>query len=152
MLIEDSERVLSALLADAGVTPGPVDGAQVGTVVDVVRRFVLLPVEDAAASAEDGDGLLAQYGTSTSWGPRTFEVDLTRQLVEAVEPDPRTWQLSCSLRWAPTEETAALGSANLWSFGTSWDRFFAEAMALPGWEWALGTRRPATFAVDLSLV
>lgn len=62
------------------------------------------------------------------------------------------WQLSCTLRWDPTEESDALPSGNVWSFDKSWDEFFAEAMALPGWDWALKTLRPAALDVGFWMV
>ena len=152
MLIEDSEGNLLAMLAEVGVTPGRLDTDQLRAVVDVFRRFVLIPVEDAAPVDDDGDGALAQSGTFKFRGSREFEADLTRQFVEVAEQDPEMWQLSCTLRWHPTEETDALLSGNVWSFDKSWDQFFAEAMELPGWDWALKTWRPATLDVVFGMV
>ena len=62
------------------------------------------------------------------------------------------WQLSCTLRWHPTKETDALLSGNVWSFDKPWDQFFAEAMELPGWDWALKTWRPAILDVAFGMV
>ena len=152
MLIEDSEGVLLALLADAGVSPGRLATDQVRAVVDVFKGFVLIPVEDAAPVDDDGDGALAQSGTFKFRGPREFEADLTRQFIEIAEQDPEMWQLSCTLRWDPSDETDALPGGNVWSFDKSWDEFFREAMELPGWDWALKTLRPATFEVAFGMV
>ena len=140
------------MLADAGVTPGRIASEQIAVVIDVVSRFVLIPVEDAAPVDEDGDGVLAQHGTFTFRGPREFEADLTRQLIEVAEQDPEMWQLSCSLRWDPNDETDALGGGNVWSFGRPWDEFFTEAMHLPGWDWAMRTQRPPTLDVAFGMV
>jgi hypothetical protein len=47
----------------------------------------------------------------------------------------------------------ALASGSLWSFGRSLDEFFDDAVALPGWAWALNTSgRPAGLAIVLSEV
>ena len=152
MLIEDSEGILLALLADAGVTPGRLAPDQIRAVVEVFSRFVLIPVEDAASADQDGDGALAQCGTFKFRGPREFEADLTRQFIEVADQDPEMWQLHCTLRWDPNEETDALRSGNVWSFGSSWDEFFTEAMELPGWDWALKTLQPATLDVTFAMV
>lgn len=152
MLIEDAVSALLASLADVGVTPGRITSDQFHAVVDVVNRFVLIPVTDTAPVDEDGDGVLAQHGTSTFRGRPQFEASLTRQLTSVAEQDPEMWQLSCTLRWDPTDETNALGSGNVWSFGKSWDEFFTKAMNLPGWEWALKTKQPATLDVAFGMV
>ncbi|XVU29964.1 hypothetical protein ACQPZJ_23590 [Actinoplanes sp. CA-054009] len=130
-----------------------VDAADVPAVVDVFRRFAALPVEDAAPVSEDGDGVLAQFGTFGRRGRREFSADLTRQLIEAGGGDPVVWQLSCTLYWPPSAETGALASGQLWSFGTDLDRFFADVVALPGWAWALKTPAPPhDFVVALDVV
>ncbi len=126
------------MLADAGMSPGTVTAADVRTVVDVFRRFAAIPADDAVSVEEDGD-VLAQYGTYDFRGPREFSADLTRQFLEAGDEDTPTWQLSCTLHWDPTPETEALTAGSLWSFGMTLEEFFPEAVALPGWAWALSS-------------
>jgi len=152
VLIEDSHTVLLTLLAESGLTPGVIASEQVRTVVDMFHRFVHVPVEDAAPLDEDGDGTLAQSGTSTWRGPREFEAGLTRQFIEIAGRDPQMWQVHCTLRWDASDETDGLPSGGVWSLGKPWDVFFAEAMRLPGWAWALETPRPATLHVALEMV
>jgi hypothetical protein len=41
-------------------------------------------------------------------------------------------QLHCTFQFAVTEELRALGEANLWSFDLTLDRFFEQALAMPG--------------------
>jgi hypothetical protein len=138
MLIREAEARLVSMLADGGVTPGAVTAADVRTIVEVYRRFAAIPADDAAPAGEDGDGVLAQFGTHDFRGVREFLADLTRQFREAGDEDTPMWQLSCALHWNPRPETEALASGNLWSFGMTLDAFFAETVALPGWAWALG--------------
>lgn len=147
MLIRQTAAVLVAMLDAAGVHPGRADAR---TTVEVFRRFAALPVEDAAPAEEDGDGVLAQSGTSDLRGRPQFCADLTRQLIGAGAGHPPMWQLRCTLYWTPGAETGTLPSADLWSFGTPLDAFFTGAAALPGWEWALtGARAPRELAVTL---
>lgn len=130
-----------AMVADAGVDPAEVTAADVRTVVDVFRVFAMIAVDDAAPVAEDGDGVLAQFGTFSFRGSQEFSTDLNRQFIEPRdEPrdgDAQLGQLGCTFHWEPNPHTKELGSGKLWSFGKGLDDFFAEAMALPGWAWAL---------------
>ncbi|WP_433219710.1 hypothetical protein ACQP00_15965 [Dactylosporangium sp. CS-047395] len=136
MMIRAAAEVLTAMLAEAGVGPGAVAAADVPTIVEVFRRFAGVPVEDAAPIEEDGDGVLAEYGTFGFRGRDEFCAVLTRQCIEPGD-DQVIWQLHCTLHWAPSAATEGLGSGQLWSFDTSLDEFFAEAVALPGWAWAI---------------
>jgi len=111
-------------------------GRQADPLLDVLAEFARIPAEDTAPAEEDGDGLLAQFGTYDFRGTREFQVDLTRQFIEPGE-DGEIWQLHCTLFWPATSETDALGSDELWSFGMELDQFFAQARKLPGWAWAL---------------
>jgi hypothetical protein len=100
---------------------------------NVWRRFADEPVEDAAPRDEDGDGILAQYGTY-GWSKGRFEVDLTRQFTFADEDGEydHMAQLSCTFRFEMTDTLRALPGGDLWSFGMDLDAFFAAALALPG--------------------
>ncbi|SNT29748.1 hypothetical protein SAMN05421812_104328 [Asanoa hainanensis] len=101
---------------------------------------------------DDGDGILAQFGTFAFDGLREFSADLTRQFIDAGDEDA-VWQLSCTFHWSARAETEALGSGQLWSFGRSLDDFFAEALALPGWAWALaGVRAPRQLTIELERI
>ena len=139
MMIRDAGARLVSMLANRGVTPSAVTAADVRTIVEVYRPFAAIPADDAAPAGEDGDGVLAQFGTYDFRGAREFLADLTRQFLEAGDEHAPMWQLSCTLFWDPSPETEALASGNLWSFGMALDAFFAEAVALPGWAWALGS-------------
>jgi hypothetical protein len=153
MLIGDTEVVLASMLDGAGVnrrTMGPVD---VRKTVEVFRLFAALPVDEVAPPEEDGDGVLAQFGTYDFRGQPEFSADLTRQLIEAGDVDAPMWQLSCRLYWATSTETESLASGHLWSFGRTLDEFFDEVVALPGWAWALdGRRAPVDMEVSLTEV
>jgi hypothetical protein len=61
--------------------------------------------------------------------------------------------LTCTLRWPATAETEHLASGHLWSFGIPAEEFFAAAIALPGWAWALtGSAAPHDLSTTLEQV
>jgi hypothetical protein len=83
--------------------------------VDAVVDFYLAERIDDVELADDGDGLLFQWGTYDFGQGPTFTFDLTRQTIStAAEDDDDVWQLRLSLHFAPTAETAALGSGDRW--------------------------------------
>jgi hypothetical protein len=137
MLIHATKERLALMLDDAGVSPSAMTAADVRTVVDVFHGFAVLPVDDAAQPEEDGDGVLAQFGTFDFRGRFEFSVGFTRQLIEGGGDDSPIWQLGCTLHWPASADTESLASGNLWSFGKTLDEFFTDAVALPGWAWAL---------------
>jgi hypothetical protein len=99
MLIRETREIMVSMLNDAGVTLNMVTALDVRTTVEVLRRFAAIPVDGVAPAEEDGDGVLAQFGTSDFRGQREFWADLTRQFVEAGDEDAPMWQLSCTFRW-----------------------------------------------------
>jgi|GEM_PF-3644530 len=139
MLIREAKDRLEQLLADVesgerNETPNP------EAVLKVFQSFAAIPADDCAPMDEDGDGVLAQFGTYGLRGTQEFSVDLTRQFIEAGD-DGLIWQLSCTLCWDPTPNTTALGNGTLWSFDAEFGDFFRNAALLPGWKWALGTNQ-----------
>jgi hypothetical protein len=134
MRSRDVEKRLRSLLHDAGVDVDRPAAEDVERTWAVMRTFAAEPVEDAEPPEQDGDGMLAQYGTY-EWGRgEHFELDMTRQLSftdRDGEYDHMT-QLHCSFAFVPTDELRALGADDLWSFGLPLDDFFARALALPG--------------------
>ncbi|GGM55887.1 hypothetical protein GCM10011608_45920 [Micromonospora sonchi] len=152
MLISETRSLLTSMLDLAGVRPGEVSAADVRTIVEVFRRFATVAADDAVSPEKDGDGILAQTGTFDFDGVREFCADLTRQFIEADDQDVIR-QLRCTLHWAPSAETEALGSRVLWSFGMPLDDFFAEALSLPGWAWALsGVQAPQHLTIGLEQI
>lgn len=152
VLISETKPLLTSMLDHAGVRPGKAAAADVLTTVEVFQRFAAVPVHDAASPEADGDGVLAQFGTFDFDGVREFWADLTRQFIEAGDEDVM-WQLRCTLHWTPSAETEALGSGDLWSFGMPLDDFFAEALALSGWAWALaGVQAPRHLTIELGQI
>ena len=153
MLIRDSRARLVEMLADGGVTLGAVTGDETPALVEVYRRFAAIPADDAAPAEQDGDGILAEFGTYDFRGAREFSADFTRQFLGPGDEDWPMWQLHCTLYWDSGPETDALASGRLWSFGMALAAFFAEAVALPGWAWALsGSQAPRDLEVTLELV
>jgi hypothetical protein len=137
VLIRATKAVLESMLAEAGVSIIAPAEADVTTTVEVFRQFAALAVEDAAPPEQDGDGILAQFGTHDFRGRPEFLADLTRQFITAGREEQSLWQLSCTFHWPCSEATDALASGSLWSFGKSVSEFFDEALELPGWAWAI---------------
>ncbi len=124
-----------------------------GAVVEAFRWFASITVDDSAPAHEDGDGVLAQFGTYDFRSVREFSADLTRQFQESGDQDAPLWQLGCTIYWDPTPENSALASGHLWSFGMDLDDFFAEAVTLPGWAWALsGSQAPRDLVITFDEV
>ncbi|MFI5916575.1 hypothetical protein [Dactylosporangium sp. NPDC051541] len=128
--ISEAESLLTSMLDHAGVRPGQAGGADVLATVEVFRRFAAVPVEDAASSDDDGDGVLAEFGTFDFYGTPEFLAGLARQFIEA-DDEVVMWQLRCKFHRTPGAVTEALGSGNLWSCSMPLDDFFAEALPFP---------------------
>jgi hypothetical protein len=141
------------MLDDAAVDSNASAMTDVRHAVEAFRRFAALPVDDAKPPEDDGDGVVAQFGTYDFRGQREFSADLTRQVVEVGGEDAPMWQLSCTFYWPPSTATDGLASGHLWSFGKTLDEFFDEAVALPGWAWALnGTQEPRDIVITLDQI
>jgi hypothetical protein len=152
MQIRDARAHLVAMLSQGGVTPGAITSTDLRTVVDVYRRFARIRTDDAAPAAEDGDGVLAQFGMYSFRGSNEFSVELTRQFIESGD-GARLWQLNCTIYYAPSTANGAMASGALWSFGMTLDEFFDHAAALAGWAWALaGSEEPRELVVAFSEV
>jgi hypothetical protein len=153
VLIRETSTTFTSMLAEAGIAPVAVTGAHVRGTVEAFHRFAALPVDGVAPPEEDGDGVLAQFGMFAFRGQREFTVDLTRQLIGVGDEDTPMWHLSCAFYYPFSAETELLGSGSLWSFGKTLDEFFADAVELPGWAWALrGSETPTGLAITLAEV
>lgn len=144
MLIREAKMRLEQILDESRAGAADHGALSAGTVFEAFQRFACIPASDAGPVEHDGDGVLAQFGVFSLRGPQEFNVDLTRQFIEAGDDDAPMWQLACTFYWNATSETEALGSGHLWSFGMSLDQFFAAAARLPGWAWALEASEPPT--------
>jgi hypothetical protein len=87
MLIRATKDVLASMLNEAGVSPRAVTTASVLATVGTFRQFAMLPAEDAAPPEEDGDAVLAEFGTYDFRGEREFSVGLTRQFTRVGDED-----------------------------------------------------------------
>lgn len=98
-----------------------------------MRVFATEPVEGSEPPEQEGDGLLAQYGTyDWGWGEH-FELDMTRQLVFCDGDQYRGMvQLNCTFEFIPVDELRATGEESMWSFAMALDIFFEAALAMPG--------------------
>lgn len=144
----DVEARFRARLTEAGVDLERPTAADVDRTWEVMRDFFSdTPVR--GTEPEDGDALLAQYGTY-DWGDgEHFELDLTRQLIYGDRGDDDMFQLNCTFRFTPTDELRGTGQGNLWSFDApSVDAFFADAMRLQGFRVVRETR-PRPVGLDV---
>lgn len=99
-----------------------------------MQGFAHERVVDLAPPEDDGDLLLAQYGTY-DWGHgEWFELDLTRQFIfnDRRGEYLRMSQLRCVFEFEPTERLRELGADDLWSSDGGVDDFFAQALTLTG--------------------
>lgn len=113
MLVSEADSTFERFLADRGMTVDEADPvAAIGAMLDWYEDE---RAEDAVPDDEDGDMLLFQWGTY-DWGEGpTFEVDITRQLIDAAdEDDDAIFQLSLTSKYEPTDATASLGKGNRW--------------------------------------
>ena len=76
MVICAARTALESMLSDAGVNSKALVTADVQTTVEVFRTFAALPVDEAASPEEDGDAVVAQFGTLDFRGQREFSADL----------------------------------------------------------------------------
>jgi hypothetical protein len=130
---EALERFLS-LLRGAGVDPDRPSPNDVAVTWQIMRQFAAERVEDCQVPEQDGDGILAQYGTY-GWGAgERFELDMTRQFsfVDAAGEYDHMAQLNCTFDFEPSAELRAAGQDSRWSFGMSLDDFFEQALASQG--------------------
>jgi hypothetical protein len=122
---------LESLLRDARVDLERPSADDVGLTWRVFAQFAAEPVEDCE---QDGDLLLAQFGTCAWDDAEDFELDLTRQFsfVDASGEYDHMAQLNCTFVFEATDELHGAGSGSVWSGSKPLAEFFAEALALPG--------------------
>lgn len=73
----------------------------------------------AACVACSDDMLLYQWGTYDWGNGKYFELDITRQFIEAeLEDDDAISQLSLTYKYQPSAELDALGTSNCWEDAT----------------------------------
>jgi hypothetical protein len=123
-------------------TSDSVPSLQVATFVDAFGDIFTIPVEDAAGLEQDGDGVLARYGTYSTLGRPMFELDLTRQFTEPGD-DREIWQLSCTLLWSSRSRHRRAAARRPMSFGMPSRDFLAQVRHMPAFAWALQTTRNA---------
>src|SRR4051812_8524847 len=112
---------LRELVADAGVDLENPTHEDVDRTWAIMQRFAREPAEDVPSEPGDyDDGILAQYGVyawSSTGDAEFFELDMTRQFAFYDDGGYHHMaQLSCTFRFALTDDLRALGEANLWSF------------------------------------
>ncbi len=124
------DRLLSMLKA-AGVDVDAPTASDVQATWEVMARFAAEPVEDCEPPEQDGDGILAQYGT---YGGDTFQLDMTRQFsfVDADGDYDHMAQLNCTFYFQPTPALTAAGADSEWSFDVPLADFFEHVHAMPG--------------------
>jgi hypothetical protein len=113
MRIDDAETSLLGHLSSVGLGLDGVDAPAV--MAAMMDWYAEERATDAAPIDEDGDMLLFQWGEHDRGAGRTFDYDLTRQLVRADDPeDEGILQLSLTFRYPTSDRTAGLGSGHRW--------------------------------------
>lgn len=115
------------------------------------QQFSAEPLEDCEPAEQDGDLVLAQFGTYDCGEEERFELDLTRQFsfVDASGEYDHMAQLNCTFVFEPTHELREVGSGSVWSGNKPMGEFFREALALPGFS-LVHERRLAPIRLHLS--
>jgi hypothetical protein len=108
----DLKQAFEASLSKHGLSVshlGALDALNAATDFYLDQRF-----EDVEVTS-DGDALLFQWGTY-DWGKGpSFQYDVTRQTIAGSSAeDDDIWQLSLTLHYAPSAQTADLGSGDAW--------------------------------------
>lgn len=98
----------------------------------VYRELAAIPADNAVSADEDGDGILTQLDHTVF--ARAGSAGFTRQFLGPRRRGLADVQLNCTLYWHPSRETDALASGHLRSSGMVPAAFFAEPVALPGWD------------------
>lgn len=114
MTPRESRSVLEAFAATNGVA------LESATPREGIGQMLLFfeSTEAEGCVAPDGDMLLYQWGTY-DWGAgRHFELNITRQFIEAdLQDDDAISQLSLTFRFAPSLSLDGLGAGNIWFEG-----------------------------------
>ena len=105
-------RAFRAALSERGLTVAQLDASES---VEAVTDFYLSQRFEDVDVSSDGDALLFQWGTyDWGYGP-SFQFDLTRQTVSGSRAeDDDIWQLSLTLHYDASTESAVLGEGNHW--------------------------------------
>ena len=113
MRIDETEASLRNYLVDHGLSLD--DAEPLAMMVAMMEWYAQERAIDAAPIDEDGDMLLFQWGEQ-DWGSgRSFEYDLTRQLIRVDDQeDEGILQISMTFRYPTSDRSADLGSGNRW--------------------------------------
>lgn len=109
-------------------------------------------VADALPLDQDGDGVLFQWGTCDFNAGLTFRYDLTRQLALSDGDEVRLLQLSVTLHYATTSQTAALGGGHEWCFDPEGIPGLRRVIELSPATAYVSTRHPGKVTIELSSV
>src|SRR5438067_2763877 len=108
---ESAESELLRRVVGAGRT---LTSLQPAEGIDLMLDFYRNERVDGCPVADDGDMLLYQWGCY-DWGDgESFELDITRQLIDAGGEDEDIRQLSLTFRFVPNATLRALGDGNQW--------------------------------------
>ena len=114
MVPGDSLLEFTAFAAKRGLV---LDSATAREGIEAALEF-FEEIKADGVDGDDGDMLLFQWGTY-DWGSgRNYELNITRQFIEAeLEDDEAISQLSLTYRFLPSETLDAVGDGNRWFEG-----------------------------------
>jgi hypothetical protein len=115
VMIRDAQRNLVDLASLHGPDLASLDPSEA---VDImIHWYETMEAVDAVPDDEDGDALLFQWGSFEFEHPRTFQYDVTRQLISSDGDEHVVWQLSLTLHYEPTPESDDVrGDRYIWCF------------------------------------
>jgi hypothetical protein len=138
VMIRDAQRNLVDLASQRGLdlaSLGPSEAVDI-----MIHWYETTEAVDAAPHDEDGDALLFQSGSFAFEHPRTFQYDITRQLISSDGDDQVVWQLSLTLHYEPTPESENLrGDTGIWCFAKA---------DIPTWRVAVQTSAATSYVAQ----
>jgi hypothetical protein len=151
VMIRDARRSLEEHASHQGLDLAFIDPA--GAVDVMIHWYETVGADDAAPSDEDGDGLLFQWGTYEFEEPRTFQYNLTRQLISYEDDEQVIWQLSLTLHYEPSTESGNLrGDRTIWCFARADIPAWRAAVRASAASSYVARRRPVHAAVTFEQV
>ncbi len=138
--ISSAESALRRFAAESGT---PLDTLRATDAVTLAMGFYRECRAQHARVAEEGDGLLWQWGPDAD--AERFTIGLTRQLVRENEDAITQLCLTLAYRWTPGRR--ALGRGHAWCFSpASVDEFGAQLRSSPAYR-AIATASPVSATV-----
>jgi hypothetical protein len=146
VMIRDAQRNLMDVASQHGLDLASLDPSEA---VDImIHWYETMEAVDAAPNDEDGDALLFQWGSFEFEHLRTFQYDITRQMISSDGDEQVVWQLSLTLHYEPTPESENLrGDKDFWCLAKAGIQTWRAAVQASAATSYVTQRRPLRVAV-----